>query len=445
MADLTIGGETFKVEVAGDPMRPVVMLSHALGTDLTMWNGQIDALASHFRVIRYDTRGHGGSDGGIAPTSIAQLGRDALAILDALEIETTHWVGLSMGGSIGLWLLAHAPDRIDRAVLANTAPRIGTPQGWNARITTVLADGMDAIAPATMARWFSADFTVHAPQRVNAIDALFRKTAPKAYAACCAALRDMDLSEAIQAIEHEVLVVTGRDDPTVPPADVTAFLAAIPGAEHVALWAKHIANVEAEVAFNAAILGFLTAKATPARTARRKTGPTTTARTKTGAAKTGPAKTGPTKTGTAKTAVIKTTAAKRGRATPRSNAARSPLKKAATKRIAAKKTARRSTAAAKKALAGRRRPTAKATVARRTTSKVAAKRPSKTPRKTATTRRATPRTTARVGAKAVVKKAKIKAMKATTKKSAGKVTKRLPATRRKPASKPRRPKGRRTP
>ena len=321
MMDLTIGGATFRVEVAGEPTNPALVLSHALGADMSLWDAQMPALTKHFRVIRYDTRGHGASSHGGAPISMARLGTDVLGILDALEIETAHFLGLSMGGAIGLWLLINASERIGRAVLANTSPRLGSPEGWNARITSALAGGMEDIADATIARWFSAAFAAREPQPVETIHAKLRGVSPEGYAACCAALRDMDLREAAKDIRHEVLVITGHDDPAVPPGDSATFVAGLELAKHVELEARHITNIEAEAAFTAAVIAFLTAK--QARRVPAKRG-----------AKTKPPSSLP------------RTQVKRGGAGRRSNAARSPLKtagkKTATARAPTKRRRRRS-------------------------------------------------------------------------------------------------------
>jgi 3-oxoadipate enol-lactonase len=430
MPELTIGGQTFKVSVEGDASRPAVLLSNALGADMTMWDGQMAELTKYFRVIRYDPRGHGGSHGDGEPASIARLGLDALAILDALEISKAHWLGLSMGGAVGLWVLAHAPDRIDRAVLANTAPRLGTPESWNARITAVLADGMADTAAATVERWFGRDFRARAPARVAAIQDVLRQTSPRGYAACCAALRDMDLRGSLSGLNHEILVVSGREDPVVPDAALADFVASTPTARHVSLDARHLSNVEAEADFNAVVVKFLTAKAA----ARR--------------AKSAPAKR--LKSAPRKASAAKATPTKRGSATRRSNAARSPLKKTVGKRVVTKATAPKPPK--KKPAAPHRRPATKKAASRRTppdvvVKKIVAKASRKKAVSKAAARRPTPTTRARVAVKTVPRKAKAPrkvAAKGATKKPASKsVTKTLPATRRKSVTKARRPTGRR--
>ena len=270
MTDLSIGGETFRVEIEGDPSRPTLLLSNALGTVLSLWDAQMPALLQRFRVIRYDSRGHGGSVVGDGPYSIARLGQDVLAILDALEIERTHFIGMSMGGAVGQWLLVNAPHRIDRAVLANTAARIGTTKSWNARIASVRTGDLEGNATSAIERWFSPDFARRHPEVVGRCHEMLRHTPAEGYAASCAALRDMDLRHAIRAISNAVLVVTGADDPVTPPESVATLLSAMPHAKHVVLAARHVSAVEAASAFSKAVIDFLTSKATRKAATRRE-------------------------------------------------------------------------------------------------------------------------------------------------------------------------------
>ncbi len=457
MTDLTIGSETFRVEVAGDAAKPALILSNSLGADLTMWDGQMPALTEHFRVIRYDPRGHGGSSGG-GSGSLAQLGQDALAILDALDVGTAHWVGLSMGGAVGMWVLANAPHRIGRAVLANTAPRIGTPESWNARITSVLADGMEKTTASSMERWFSAHFTERQPDRVAAIRDIMSKTSPQGYAACCAALRDMDLREALRGVDHEILVVTGRNDPVVPKKDATALVAGLKAARHVALVAHHISNIEAEDAFNTAVLAFLTAEPSTSKTSTSKTSASKTSASKTSTSKTSTSNTARGKPPSreappvAKVAPAAGAPAKRGGATRRSNAARRPLKKAAAKKMGVgKKKPAKTTAKATAARRSAPKTTARKTTARKAAAKIPRKTVSQRPAVKPATRRPTPTVAARGPVKTAAKKSKpskAAAKKKPVTKSAGKsvvksAPKKLPAARRKPVTKPRRPSGRR--
>ena len=175
MPPMQIGDETFNVVVEGPENAPALILSNSLGTNLAMWDPQMPEFAKRFRVIRYDSRGHGKSVVGKPPYSIAQLGQDALAVLDALGIKRAHFCGLSKGGMVGQWLLAHAPHRLDRVVLANTGARMTPPDAWNTRIHVVRAQGMKAITPAIIERWFTPRFKRKIPPRCSASPTCWRR------------------------------------------------------------------------------------------------------------------------------------------------------------------------------------------------------------------------------------------------------------------------------
>jgi 3-oxoadipate enol-lactonase len=218
MAEMMIDGVAFNVVVEGQDDAPAILVAHSLGADLTQWDPQMDSLARRFRVIRYDSRGHGHTEATPGPYSVEQLGRDALAVLDALGVKKTHYLGLSLGGIVGMWLLANAPERIDRAILANTSACFGHPDLWNGRIRHALSEGMDSLAGPTMDRWFTRDFHESAPGAIERIAARFRATSPEGYAATAAALRDADLREAIRSVQNRVLVIVGTQDPAATPA-----------------------------------------------------------------------------------------------------------------------------------------------------------------------------------------------------------------------------------
>lgn len=264
MAEIKLGGVSFNVSVEGPEDAPALLIGHSLGSDLSQWDPQMPSLTRRFRVVRYDSRGHGMSEPTPGPYSIDQLGRDALGVLDALGIEKAHFMGLSLGGLVGMWLMVNAPHRIDRAILANTNACFGHPDVWNARIRQALADGMDAMAPATMDRWFTREFQERAPAEIDRISARFRATPAQAYAATAAALRDADLREAIRGVKNRVLVIVGTQDPATPPAAGGLIAEHIPGARLVALEAAHLSNIEAANDFTRAIVSFLTGPATAA-------------------------------------------------------------------------------------------------------------------------------------------------------------------------------------
>ena len=165
------------VEVEGPPNAPVLMLSNSLGTTLHMWDGQVAPLTEHFRLLRYDRRGHGLSGVPAGPYTMEMLGRDVLAILDALKIEKINWCGLSMGGMVGMWLGANAPARINRLILSNTSAYFPDKEIWNGRIKTIREKGLASIVPGTMERWFTAEFRIgaeHLRQPRRHVGAIFQ-------------------------------------------------------------------------------------------------------------------------------------------------------------------------------------------------------------------------------------------------------------------------------
>ena len=257
MTMLTIGGETFHVRIDGADDSPALMLCNSLSSDLSMWDDHIPAWAERYRVIRYDHRGHGASVAPAGDYSFDQLGRDAVNILDALGVAKAHWCGLSMGGMTGLWMLTHAPDRIDRAVLANTAAHMGPRELWDGRIRTAQRGGMQALVEATLERWFPEHFRKAAPAAMDRMRAMVLRTPPQGYQGCCAAIRDMDQREAIKRIASPVLVIIGARDPATTPADGALIASSIAGAPDVTLDAGHLSNIERPAEFTDAVLRFI--------------------------------------------------------------------------------------------------------------------------------------------------------------------------------------------
>jgi len=240
-----------------EPGRPVLVFSNSLGTTLSMWDPQMEEMSQHFRILRYDTRGHGRSSVTPGDYTIEQLGRDVLALLDALSIERAHFCGLSVGGMIGMWLGVHAPKRLHRLVLCNTAARIGTQEMWNARIATVRKEGMKPVAAAVIERWFTPEFRAMHPQQVAQAQRMLENSPPDGYTACCAAIRDMDQRDAVAQITTPSLVIYGSKDPVTPAADAQFLVSKIQGAKSVELDAAHLSNVEQAGAFTEAVRSFL--------------------------------------------------------------------------------------------------------------------------------------------------------------------------------------------
>lgn len=251
-------GCALHVEVEGPAEAPAVVFSNSLGADLTMWDPQVAAFSRLFRVVRYDRRGHGRSGVTPGPYSIDQLGRDALAILDGLELPKVHWVGLSMGGMVGQWLGANAPERLAKLVLSNTTSFMPDKQPWNDRIATIKAGGLDAIADKVMSIWFTADFHERDPDAVARVRAAFLTTPLDGYIACCEAVRDMDQRDLLEKISVPTLVVAGRFDQSTPIEASEFIRRRVPGAQLTILEAAHISNIEQAVDFNTEVLGFLT-------------------------------------------------------------------------------------------------------------------------------------------------------------------------------------------
>lgn len=237
--------------------RPTLLLSPSLGTAMALFEPQIEALGDRFSILRYDPRGHGASGVPAGATSIDRLGRDAIELLDHLGIARVHVLGVSLGGMIAQWMGFRAPGRVDKLILANTSAYMGPPTGWTGRIAAVADGGMHAIAEAVIARWFTEDFRRGHPERVAHARAMLEATSAAGYAACCAAVRDMDMRASISLVDRPTLVIGGSRDPATPLDHARLLADTIAGAELVELDAAHLANLEQSYAFNAAVARFL--------------------------------------------------------------------------------------------------------------------------------------------------------------------------------------------
>jgi 3-oxoadipate enol-lactonase len=253
----TIQGEPFNIVVEGKADGPVLLFSNSLSSNLTMWDPQVEALKDVYRIIRYDSRGHGKSLAPSGAYSIAQLGADALAILNAFKVEKAHFCGLSKGGMVGQWLLTHHRERIDKAILANTASLMGPPGLWNGRIRNVSQNGMAAIVDATIERWFTKTFVDASPKIIAEVKKMIASTPAQGYCGCCAAIRDMDQRESIRGITNPVLLISGDQDPATTPDMMRMMLQNINKSAWVSLKAAHISNLEQPAAFTKAMKDFL--------------------------------------------------------------------------------------------------------------------------------------------------------------------------------------------
>ena len=248
-------------ELSGPADAPVVMLSNSLGTRLEMWEPQMAALTERYRVLRYDSRGHGRSGAPPGPYSIAMLGEDALALLDALGIASVHFCGLSKGGMVGQWLASHHGERLVSLTLCATAARLGPAELWNQRIEQSAREGMAALVDGVTERWFTAAFRATPRPEIEQVRAMILATSPQGYGGCCAAIRDMDQSEAIRAIRTPTLIVAGADDPATPPEVMRDLHERIPGSRFVEISeAAHLLNIEQAGRFNRALTSFLAAQ-----------------------------------------------------------------------------------------------------------------------------------------------------------------------------------------
>ena len=256
MPDINADGCTIHVEVEG-PEHPVLMLSNSLGTNLHIWDEQVAPFTRHFRLVRYDRRGHGRSGVPKGPYSMERLGRDALAILDGLGIEKVNWCGLSMGGMVGQWLGANAPKRIDKLILSNTSCYFADKASWNDRIKLVREQGLTAIVDANMERWFTKAFRERSPQAIARIREMFLATNIEGYVACGQAIRDMDHRPLLMKIGAPTLVIAGRHDPATS-SEAGEFIAQhAPNAKLVILETAHIANIEQPQVYADTVLDFL--------------------------------------------------------------------------------------------------------------------------------------------------------------------------------------------
>lgn len=261
MATASVNGTTLFYSLKGAADAPVLVLSASLGTHHGMWNAQLAAFTRRFRVLRYDTRGHGASAVPQGPYGIETLGRDVLALLDELDIPRASFCGLSLGGMAGMWLAAHAPGRMERLVLANTSSYVGPPEPWNQRIELVKRGGMAAITEGILEKWFTPSFHASSPAEVDRIRRMLLATSPEGYIACGIAVRDMDLRADLAAIRAPALVVCGTHDRSTPPEAARYIASRIAGARLVELPAAHLSNIEAQAAFDAAVTGFLEGRA----------------------------------------------------------------------------------------------------------------------------------------------------------------------------------------
>ena len=260
MPDIKVDdGCSIHAELEGPERAPVLMLSNSLGTNLHMWDEQAGLLMRHFRLVRYDRRGHGKSDAPKGPYTMERLGRDVLGVLDGLGIQKINWCGLSMGGMVGMWLGANAASRIVKLILSNTSAHFPDPTVWDGRIKMVREKGLAGIVDANMERWFTKDFRERAPQTIAKMSEMFVATPLEGYIGCGEAIRDMDHRPLLPKITAPTLVIAGRHDPATTLEAGEFVKDHVPGARIAVLEAAHISNLEQPQVYTETMLEFLLA------------------------------------------------------------------------------------------------------------------------------------------------------------------------------------------
>ena len=245
-------------ELGGVDAAPVIVFTGSLGTDKTMWRPQSDRLGERFRTLCWDVRGHGGSEVPPGPYSMDDLGSDLIALLDRLEIERASLCGLSLGGMISMWLAVHAPERVERLVLCCTSAQLGPASGWAERAAAVRAGGVESIADAVLARWFTPEFGAAHPEVLRRMRGILTATPSEGYAGCCEAIAAMDLTPELPSITAPTLALAGDRDPATPPEHLRRIAELIPDARcEVISPAAHLATIERPDLTTAMILRFL--------------------------------------------------------------------------------------------------------------------------------------------------------------------------------------------
>lgn len=244
--------------VTGPEDAPVVVLSNSLGSTTSMWDAQADTLAEHFRVVRYDTRGHGGSPVPQGPYDIDDLADDVVALLDSLEVDRAHFVGLSLGGMTGMRLAARNPERVDRLVLLCTGAKLDPSSAWHDRAAIVRQEGSTAVAEAVVQRWFTAPYLDANPDVRAECEAVVAATPAEGYASCCEVIATMDLRDDLPSISAPTLAIAGADDPATPPPHLEAIADSVQDGRLLVVGdSAHLANAEQPETITPAIIEHL--------------------------------------------------------------------------------------------------------------------------------------------------------------------------------------------
>jgi 3-oxoadipate enol-lactonase len=253
-----------RVEHTPRPGAPALLLLNPLGVSVDIWDEQLTALSERYELIRFYARGHGKSTiGEHQEATIELLANDALAVLEACGIARAHLCGISLGGMIAMHLAAHTPDCVLKVVLSNTTPYMPPRENWEQRIQTARTQGLDSLIEGTLGRWFTPEFHRAHPEKIAKVRTLLRETTPAGYAACCAAIRDMDQRESIKNITAKTLVIGGTKDVGTTPEMAQSIANSVPEAKLVMLEGAHLTNIECADEFNAAVIEFLEGELAP--------------------------------------------------------------------------------------------------------------------------------------------------------------------------------------
>jgi len=247
-------------ELSGEKGAAMIVMSHSLSSSLLMWNPQIDALTPYFQILRYDTRGHGATDAPSGSYTLELLAEDVIGLLDALDVDRVHFIGLSMGGMIGQCLALNHPHRLKSLVLCDTASVVPAEAQsiWQERMDKARKKGMEALCEETLERWFTPAFLGQNPPMVKLIREQILATPVAGYIGCAEAIRRLDYLDRISEIKTPALIMVGEDDPGMPVSAAEAMHKRIVNSTLVVLpSARHLSNVEQTQAFNAALLKFL--------------------------------------------------------------------------------------------------------------------------------------------------------------------------------------------
>jgi len=236
---------------------PVLVLANSIATDLTLWDDVVAGLAQSFRVLRYDTRGHGQSDVTKGPYTLDLLGRDLLGLLDGLQLSTVDLCGLSLGAMTGTWLAAHHAERVRKLVLCNTAAWLGPAEAWEGRIAAARDKGMEVMRPAVLGRWLSPAFCAANEAKVERLLHMVMGTPLEGYLGACAVLQHVDLRETVRSIGVPTLIVCGAEDVATPPSESHFIADRISRATCLELPGGHQSNVEQPERLAAALKAFL--------------------------------------------------------------------------------------------------------------------------------------------------------------------------------------------